>query len=94
MTDREKCARCPRPLQDSSIAELSGLCDHCRETPVLERTDLANLEYRYKTGEFVDDKRERKRLSLLGFLKAADPETCPCQECVDARTDGPNEEHY
>ena len=93
MTNVEICASCPRPLQASAAAEMTGLCDHCREVTVLERTDLANGEYRFKTGEFVKDEHEHKRRSLLGFLRSADPETCPCQDCVTARNDF-NEDLY
>ncbi len=84
---------CGRVLQENTMAEITGKCDHCREETVLERTDLANGEYRFKTNEFVNEARERKRLSLLGFLRSADPETCPCQDCVAARNDF-NEDLY
>lgn len=53
---RDNCHNCSRILQSSTIAEVSGMCDHCREVVVLERTPLANMEYRAKTGEILNEK--------------------------------------
>lgn len=49
----------------------------------IERTDLANGEYRSKTGEFL--RNEPKRPSFrarMAKLLAEDPEGCECQVCV------------
>lgn len=36
---------CGRVLQPNSMAEMTGLCDHCREVAVLERTPLAQRAF-------------------------------------------------
>ena len=74
MNYRDYC-ECGRVLQDNTMAEIYGLCDRCRENPAPVAVE--------DTGHRI--KKERKRLSLLGFLRAADPETCPCYECSTAR---------
>lgn len=90
----QEFCECGRVLQPNSAAESSGLCDHCREVSVLERTPLANLDYRYKTGEYVEEKRERRRIDWKQFLFGPDPESCPCQECEAEREAGPDERYY
>jgi hypothetical protein len=67
-------------LQQSSIAEATGLCDHCRETVALERTPLANGEYRSKTGEILTRKDSFR--ARMARLLAEDPEGCECDVCV------------
>lgn len=52
----DNCSKCDRILQQSTIAEITGLCDRCREARALERTPLANNEYRSKTGETLTEK--------------------------------------
>ena len=56
--DDYHCFCCGRVLQQSAMAEATGLCDHCRETVVLERTELANSEYRV-TNEYGTVLRNR-----------------------------------
>lgn len=84
------CYRCNRPLQLTAIVEVTGLCDHCREVTTLERTSLANGEYRAKTGEMLRDRINRAtepeaKQSLrarLARLMAEDPDGCECPVCV------------
>ena len=89
-SDDYHCFRCGRVLQQSSMAEITGLCDHCRETVVLERTALANLEYRATNeyGEMLRNRMDkatqpkakrtlRERLvSMLASTSACDWEDC------------------
>ena len=77
----DNCVTCSRILQQSSIAEATGLCDHCREVTVLERTPLSNFEYRAKTGEYLKEPRPSLRARMARLL-AEDPEGCECQVCV------------
>lgn len=76
-----RCYRCPRPLQLTSIAEATGLCDRCRSIDAIERTSLANVEYRAKTGELLKEPRPSFRARMARLL-AEDPEGCECQVCV------------
>lgn len=44
--DDYKCYKCRRPLQQTTIAEVSGLCDYCRSVNVTKpsfRTRMAKL---------------------------------------------------
>lgn len=47
----------------------------------IERTELANIEYRAKTGEVLPTYRQTLRARLARLL-AEDPEGCECQVCV------------
>jgi hypothetical protein len=69
---------CGRPLQPNSAAEMTGLCDHCREIPASERFVVGN----------------RRGIDWKKFLLGKDPESCPCQECSDARVASFDEENY
>ena len=47
----------------------------------IERTGLANIEYRANTGEVLPTYRQTLRARLARLL-AEDPEGCECQVCV------------
>lgn len=47
----------------------------------IERTPLANVEYKAKTGEHLKEPRPSLRVRLARLL-AEDPEGCECQVCV------------
>jgi len=75
----DTCNNCPRPLQDNAMAEITGLCDHCREVVVLERTPLANAAF---TATTRPTWRERVRTFLT-----TDPDNCQCGACGDWQDD-------
>lgn len=77
----DNCSRCDRILQQSGIAEATGLCDRCREASVLERTPLANFEYRVKTEEVLTEPRPSLRERIARLL-TEDPDGCECAVCV------------
>lgn len=47
----------------------------------IERTPLANFDYKAKTGEYLKEPRPSLRARLARLL-AEDPEGCECQVCV------------
>lgn len=47
----------------------------------IERTPLANFDYRAKTGEYLKEPRPSLRARMARLL-AEDPEGCECQVCV------------
>lgn len=47
----------------------------------IERTPLANLDYRAKTGEYLKESRPSLRARMARLL-AEDPEGCECAVCV------------
>lgn len=67
MSDHDHC-KCGRVLQPGWATEM-GICDRCRETPVLEKTELANRDTRSKLIDKVRDV----------FTKY--PEFCTCDYC-------------
>jgi hypothetical protein len=67
MTDDNYCT-CGRILQPGWATEL-GICDHCREVPVIEGTELMNRNFRAKISDKVK----------VIFSKV--PEVCDCDYC-------------
>jgi hypothetical protein len=76
----DKCETCNRPLQVSAAAETTGLCDHCREVVVLERTGLANSAFQATVA--VEPERRSVRQWFEDLLRT-DPDNCQCGACGD-----------
>ncbi len=76
----DTCSKCNRRLQENAAAEISGLCDHCREVVVLERTGLANAAFAQVIAE---TKKTGTVKDKLKKFFTTDPDTCNCGACGD-----------